>query len=183
MAGERGAGAYVWGVGKSIWTELGVLLSWWLEVTSAQCQPQRLTTLAPTESNPCNHFPLLATQYTAPRFGPCNTRNTDKWEQVPSKPTEMGQGLKHFPCEKWLSKLGLLEPKEAGASREELTAHPPFTRKTTQQGAARTERLSNLHPWRFWRCTRERPGQLNLNSTWSLLSGEGNACGTSQGPF
>lgn len=176
---REGAGRYVWGVGKSIyWKEAGVLLSWWAGVSSAWCQPQMLTVLATTKSNPCNHFPLLGTHYTAPRFGRCNTRNalTNESESH-SNPTEMGQGLKHFPCEKCLSKPSLLEPKEVGASREELTAHPQLTRKTTQQGAACTEKLSSLHPWRFARCTGKRPEQLNLNSTRSLPSGEGYACG------
>lgn len=132
----------------------------------------------PMQSFPFTWHSLHCTQVWALQH-----TNTDKGEHISSKPTEMGQGLKHFPCEKQLSKPGLLEPKEEGASREELTAHPQFTRKTAQQGAACTERLSSLHPWRFWRCTGKRPEKLNLNSTWSLLSGEGYTCGPPKVPF
>lgn len=51
----------------------------------------------------------------------------------------MGQKLKYFPCEKWLSKFGLLEPKELGASREELTAHPTHQENSSAESSLHRE--------------------------------------------
>lgn len=90
---------YLWGVRKTTYCkEPGVLLSWWAGVTSARCQPQRLTASAITESNPCNHslFSALITLYAG--FGPCNTRNTlTNGSKSPQSPLKWGRAWSTSP--------------------------------------------------------------------------------------
>lgn len=99
----------------------------------------------------------------------------------PIKPTAMGQRLEHFPCEKWLSKLGLLEPKELGASREELIAHPIHQGNSSAESSLHRE-VEQSPSLEVLKMYKENLRQINLHSTWSLLAGEGYACGAPKVP-
>lgn len=120
---------------------------------------------------PIRQHPLWALQYK---------KHMDKWEQVKWMPTKMVRGLKHFPCEERLSKLGLPEPKEVAFRG--TNSSPPLHRENNPAGSRLPREVVQSPSLEVLKMQWEKPWatqpEFNTVTAFRRL-----ASWTSQGPF